>query len=184
MSFMDSKNAPLYVAIALPILLITAVAVSIAIPTSALDPQHDFLYITTDGYPYDPYDVREGKIVKLLPEDLGITVPPGGKPTPMSYPDIYRYDVQTDTSERISFEDAQALDLSGNPISPDGYRLVNGYSGGGIFEGLFGGYNDYNSVHIEKDSVRKRLNITLQYYYFDTQRSFIGWVVDSPAGDE
>ncbi len=183
---MNKKHAPLIAAIALPIVFIIILALAIVVPSSRVNPKHDFVYVDTseqyrtsfNGFQYkNMYEVKEGKISKVA---LKINVDPMLKyPELIEYkdaPTLYYYDVDENTVREISFAEAQNLTLDKGPSSPDGYNLKFEYNSDGIFE-LFGSDNN-SGYFITKGAGKKQLTgiAGTDYYYSSEDIKLIGWV--------
>src|SRR5260221_11666168 len=110
----NRRNAPLIIGFSIPILMILFVAISIYVPGIFLHPKFNFLY-SADGSYYNEqaYTINDGH----LTIDSQITPNPSNKPYPS--PPLYVYNVMTNESEAISFQDAQNLNLDTNVDSPD-----------------------------------------------------------------
>lgn len=174
---MNTKNLPLMVGIALPLLLIGVITLVIFGPSLSIKPAHDFIYTSDDDY-YSytrdylhTYKVMDGRItLEAVPPK------PGYAPTKTA-PPLYLYDVQTDTVHQITFEDARGYVLDPGPSSPDGYSVSYQYGHDGIFE-LFGSSNEDNGYVISKgDGVKRLSGITGNgRYSYDDGFKLLGWI--------
>jgi len=181
-------NFPLYVAIAIPIIMMVLVAATIYLPSLfAAQPQYNFLYTVNDqGYtypvrgtaPYYVYEVQDGKVTRQQ-----ITPPNNPKELPNVpvAPDrgqkLYIYDVKKNASTSISFEEAQKLKLDNDATAPDGFVIQRGGQRENLFSVLFGG-SDYNSMYLVKSGTGKKLSIgpgNNQYNPYDF--NFLGWLI-------
>lgn len=172
---MKTNNLPLIVGIALPFIFILIVLAAAYIPSLSVDPQHDFMY-TQQEYSYssqtrykNTYKVEGGRIatepLKNLIEGFEYS----------EFPDIYLYDVENDTSRKISFEEAKDYALQAGPSSPDGYVVSYEYGHNGIFE-IFGSNDSDRGYFISKDNKKKRLhNLSREITYYGDFK-VIGWV--------
>ncbi len=174
---MKTKNLPLIIGIALPVLFIIIISIVIFAPSYFINPTHNFVYILeNDRYGYNPgylntYDV-EGDHVALIPTPLQQNNPKLG-----DAPKLYMYDVKTDTSHEISFEEAKKLTLDPGPSSPDGYSVGYLYNHDGIFE-LFGSNGNNSGFFITKGNGKKKITSLSGDRYYSYQGNFklIGWV--------
>ncbi len=170
---MNPKNAPIIVAIAMPIVFIIAVAIFIYIPKANINPQHDFIYTTRDYSYYGSYKndftVVNGKVtlkpIQNLQDRKDVT----------DMPILYRYDISEDTTHQITFAEAQGLSLDPGPSSPDGYGVSYDYSHDGIFE-IFGSSRDNRGVFITKGNAKKKLSLGTNDSYYSSSFRLIGWV--------
>ncbi|MDP3772318.1 MAG: hypothetical protein Q8Q94_03020 [bacterium] len=175
-----SKNISLIVGLAIPVLMIVAVAGSIYIPQFfAPKPQYDFLY-TNDYYggPYGAqlYEVRNGRVVKnppVLPLQDSSAPPYVAKPVPAPEPQLFRYDVKNDMSKEVAFEEAQNFSLTTDQKSPDGFEFRDGSRDGDFFP--FGRGYDYNVKYLIGHGISRKLNISVNQYQYNPVR-FLGWI--------
>jgi hypothetical protein len=176
---MNTKNLPLIVGIALPILFILIISALVFLPSLSIKPQYNFLYTNQDDYySYgqgykNTYKVENGKIA-LEP----LPVPPKGEL--ISYksdsPKIYFYDFKNNSSHEITWKDALKLNLDPGPSSPDGYNVSYYYGNDGIFE-LFGSGNNSRGYFVSKGSAKKKLSgLLADNYSYQGNFKFIGWV--------
>ncbi len=174
------KNLSLIAAVAIPVVLLALVAIIVYFRQGTLEPTQDFLYSSMNNsryvYQQGGYTVdANGKLTKFdpfvnYPKDPVATRPDMQYGT-TTYPDLYVYDVQTDTVRQVTFEEASALSLDSAFRSIDGYQVQTGDSSGLI--PLFGGA-DYRNRYIVKGSTGKRLDLPQTSEYYDFQ--FIGWI--------
>ena len=88
-----------------------------------MQPEYDFIYASCTSYACtDRYIVNNGQIER---EFINSTV---STPT-----DLYRYNAENDSSQRISLDEAENYQLDGSSRSPDGYELTYESSGGSSF---------------------------------------------------
>lgn len=178
------NHIPLIVGIALPIIFIIIISVLLFVPPSLVNPEHDFVYTMSDRYEYNYcyrnyYELKNNKIV-LKSTNLNLDEK---KIDPNIYesikiedmPDLYIYHVKTDTTNEISFEEAQKLTLLPGPSSPDGYTVSYQYNHDGIFE-LFGSNPDSQGYFISKGNKSKRLANLGDTNYYSGNFDLIGWV--------
>ena len=172
-----SKNMVLWVALAIPVLMVLVVAGSIYLPMSGAEPpQYDFIYALrnySDGY---EYSVVDGRLVADVIHREGATkdVPAGVASAPTRF---FRQDVAANTSQELSLADVQKLKIDNTIPSPDGYALKRGGQGGGVFPFFFfeGNYNDQYLVK-GTASFKMDLKEISEPYFAPTQ--FIGWVIE------
>lgn len=175
---MNKKNIPLYIALAVPVLMILLVAGMIYLPGLTKSPKYNFLYMSgSNSYYYGSreYSVNDGYLVhNELPTSTNPSYYNYGK---TSQPKFYVYDVAKGVSEEVSFAEAQKYKMDSSNTSVDGYIIQQGNSGGGGF--LFGGISgEYNSWFIKGHNRSRKLNLKLNgpdYYNFQ----FLGWVTNN-----
>lgn len=173
---MKTKNLPLLIGIALPLIFIIIVAFVIFTPSFFIKPEHNFIYTTENSYysynqQYDnSFRVEDNRIVlekRIVPQNV---ISKGEMPL------LYIYDVKANSIRQISFEDAKDLVVDIGPSSPDGYTVSYEYGHSGIFE-LFGSDNNNRGYFMSKGSGKKRLpGLTDDRYYGSNAFTLIGWV--------
>ncbi|KND49130.1 MAG: hypothetical protein AB198_02570 [Parcubacteria bacterium C7867-003] len=172
-----TKNWPLLIGIALPIIFILIISLVIFTPNLSIKPAHNFLYSNESPYYYyndgysNTFSVSNGKLVTTpVPAVNGVKYKG-------DYPPIYLYDVKNNSTHQISVEEARNFYLDPGPSSPDGYTVEYKYSNSGIFE-LFGSGSRENGYVISKGNGVKRLNglNSTDRYYSSGNFKLIGWV--------
>jgi len=167
------RHAPLFLGLAIPLGMIAFVAASIYLPGLFVHPHSDFVYtIGRDDYHYNyesSYAVANARIRTVAPTNLisGETATPD---------QIYIYHVATDTSEKLTFDQAQALSYSDDATSPDGFRLDTTYSGGGSFLFFFDSGSSNPVVVMTGHGLHKKLNIDLSGSSGGDNFHRLGWV--------
>lgn len=171
------KNMVLWVALAIPVLMVLFVAGSIYLPMRNTEaPRYDFIYALrnySDGY---AYLVVDGSLVADVIDREGAAkaVPPGVASAPTRF---FRHVVAENTSQELALADVQKLKLDNTTTSPDGYALVRGGQGGGVFPFfLFEG--NYGDQYLVKNTASFKMNIKeiSEPYFAPTQ--LIGWVIE------
>ncbi|MFI5157629.1 MAG: hypothetical protein ACHQF4_02120 [Sphingobacteriales bacterium] len=155
----------LVAALAIPVIMIIAVALAVYLPRIWAKPGYDFIYSTNSYYP-EQFLVVNGKLTEQ-------NIPASSAQMPAPYPatlpqaQIYYHDTAANLDSSITIAEAQKFNLLENSISPDGYRIEHG-QGGGLW--FFGGSN-YSDVYLLGHGLSQRLN-------FDGRSdfNFIGWV--------
>lgn len=168
------KNFPLIVGIALPIVFIAIIVSVLYVPGLFINPQYDFIYTLRDNNYYygnyrNDYEVRGGTLA-AVPQPIRENVEFAA-----DIPDLYLYDIETNTSRYIERADAERFSLDPGPSSPDGYQVQYRYSNSGIFE-LFGGGGNNGGYYIEGEDGAKRLPGIGSVNSWLGNFTFIGWV--------
>ena len=94
-------------------------------------------------------------------------------------PQLYRYFVSTDAFQKISFDDAQKLDLTDAGSAPDGTVITNGTYRGGLFNEILGGGGSSYGLYLKNGSFTKKIivqNGGQSDYYYNSNFKLIGWV--------
>jgi hypothetical protein len=163
-----TRNIPLIVGIAIPLLMIVFVALSIYLPTLFVKPKFDFLY-AVGGFYGTQYSVKNGQLIETYSEYPKYY-------TPQTETKLFFYDIKKNESQEISFEQAKKFQLDSNIESPDGFEVVYGRRGEGIFPFFFFSERDYQTVYIQGHNLSKKLNIRLSGAYYQ-RFQFLGWVI-------
>ena len=171
----NKQKLPLYIALAVPVLMIFLVAAFIYLPGFGKKPKVNFLYMTGNnvydyGYGSVGYQISNGRLVYNPP------APP--IPNQPNYPatgdvHFYVYDVAGNQAKEVSLAEAEGYNLDSTNTSPDGYTVSQGNGGGGDFFG--GGGGDYNSWFIKGNNRAVKLNLKLTGTQYSNFR-FLGWV--------
>lgn len=172
----SKKNLPLLVALAIPLLMVLGLAAAVYLPSLGKSPTYNFLYVSGSGVAYPGYKdyvyaVKDGRLVKqvLAPTDS----PPYYKVQPEES-QLYIYDVKTNLSHEISFEEAAKLNLDPSNESPDGYQVARGgYTGGFLF---FDGRSDYEHWYLKGHNRSRQLNLKLVGSGYYDNFKFLGWI--------
>ena len=150
--------------------MIIFIAVSIYLPTLGKSTSYDFLYAS--GYVYytsDRFSVTNNKLeVRPQPSSSTYGYDPQDRATK-----LHIYDVQTDTSREVSAEEATQLILDDNPVSPDGFEIVNGSRSGGFFPFFYSSTN-YDTYYLKGGASSRKLQLN-QIRGYNNFR-FIGWI--------
>lgn len=167
------KDWSLWLAVALPFVMILFVAASIYVPRLwAPQPQYGFLYRSSDtsgGYTVASYDVqvKKGKLVKQEVDRSGYK--DSDSKTDFVEPQLYRYDAMTGESESLTFEEAEALTVDDRKKSPDDFEVSQGGGGSFLFGGGSGSY-----LYLIGHSLSRKLDLRGIDSSYDFE--FIGWI--------
>lgn len=173
----NKSSISLVIALILPLIMIVAVVVAIYVPKLFVEPaQYDFLYSTGEPKPFGlvEYVVRDGRLVKEeIPRELFDELGPTRPLIPYAGDlRFFRHDVKTNTSQELSFEEAQKLRLNPYNKSPDGYSLVQGNRLNGFFP--FFSETDYNSWYLKGHNVSYPMYLQQIGQY--GSMTFLGWI--------
>lgn len=167
----NKKNIPLYLALAVPLLMILVVVILVYLPGIGKSPKINFLYATGDQITYDYYNryYVSGNHLNVSQDPV-----PNYQPS-YNKKDVhfYIYDVIKKEASEISFNEAQQLNLDPSNISSDGYVVTNGSNNGGF---PFGGPSDYNSFYIRGHNRSQKLNLKLSGSNYYSNFRFLGWI--------
>lgn len=166
------KNIIPIVAIVIPILMIFLIAGSIYLPGFFAQPQYNFLYANGDDYySYSQYHytVQAEKLVKneITRSDH--------YPYPRGDTKLYIHDVMKNKSTEISFAEGQKLNLDASMQSPDGFEVVYGNRGDGLFPFFFVSERCNNTQYIKGHGANKKLNLQSNSSCYNNFH-FIGWI--------
>jgi hypothetical protein len=164
------KNLPLIVALLIPFVLTLVVASSVYLPSKGQLPQYDFIYTVFNhrepGTAY--YEVVSGKIVQVNTERKPSDI---DSPAYLSGPsvELFYYDVESQTSRELTYEEASGYTVDSSWTGPDGYRVEYG-SNQGVFPFFDGGY--VNALYLIGNGRRIKTSIT----GYDS--NFLAWVTN------
>jgi hypothetical protein len=166
---MLKRNGAVWLAVAIPVLVVVAVALSIYVPRLFVHPTTDFVYVVDDthytGDSGADYRVVDGRIVEAPTAPSGATT--RGR--------LLRYDVKADRAQPLTLAQAQALTLDPAATSPDGFSVVyTDGSGGGLFS--FGGDSGNAAVYLDGRGVRLRLDLPVGRSYESNGFHVVGWI--------
>ncbi len=163
------RNRALWLAVAIPVGMIVAVALSIYVPRLFVHPATDFVYVVGDTHQFG-VDGSDYRVV-----DGRLTEAPLSPDGPSTRGRLYRYDVRANRVQALTLDQARLLTLDPNLASPDGFRVsyADG-SGNGLFP--FGDGNDRPAVYLDGRSVRLRLDIAVSRSYEPDGFRFLAWV--------
>lgn len=176
---MKTNHLPLIIGISIPILFIIVISAIIFVPNFSIKPAHNFLYTTLGEENYYGYNQIYRNTYTIENERLALR--PGILQEKQTYkadlPPLYLYDVKTNSSHQVTYEDKKNLALDPGPTSPDGYSIAWEYNHDGIFE-LFGSDGRKNGYFIKKGSGKKQLTglSSTNGYYYQGNFKLIGWV--------
>lgn len=195
------SRLPIILAIGVPVLFLLVVILTAWLPSLLARPQYDFVYYTAKDYARlgDAF-VLEGGSLKRACSQAGGSIEP--LPMPAQYtkseattgssdvmlyrqPDadceavykrfsFYRYDVKAKKSIKLTEQQALALKLSDERISPDGYTLERGGGSGLWFAGDYGSDDNYYLKGKGASVELGELQTTTSSRY--SGGTFVGWV--------
>jgi len=173
------EHWPLLVGLGLPALLILVVFFAYYLPGKTAKPTLDFIFVMDNyGSSNIRYEVRGDTLqaIDFTRNDGFNNAPFEPKTITNKKPILYRYDMKTDKSVEVTFEQVKALRLDTNFESPEGFRIEYSRGGGGLIFGSFSNINDYNSRYITKGASSSKLNLPSTTSYYGSQFEFLGWV--------
>lgn len=173
-----SKKA-LWVAIGLPAAFLLFTIIAALAPIRFVRPAYNIIYTLDEGYPYEyRYENDNGRIVKRA--NPYPAVKGEANPDVVPYePKLFIYDVKTEKSSPVTFDEAKNIKISPDVKSPDGYTLSYDGSGGDAFSFLFGGARyDGDGFYISGKFASKKIMLSRTSPYPGYARAqFLGWVV-------
>lgn len=176
----NKKNLPLYIALAVPVLMIILVAAFIYLPGIGQKPKYNFLYVSGNnvydyGYNNYGYMVKNSQLI-YVPQPASSSAYYNNQIQTQEQPHFYLYDTVRNVATELTFDQAKTYNLDPTNTSPDGYTVQqgNGSSGGDLFFGS--APSDYNSWFIKGHNRSTKLKLktvssTYNYYNF----RFLGW---------
>jgi len=193
------ENLPIVIGLAIPVVMVLVIA-GVIYGESAFSsipaPTQNFVYALGDSvvgasvYGYAPsvpsnpctkeyYRVASGTL-KKYPIDLKDIDTQYCKDVlaDQKEPLFFLHDVNSNTSTRLTYEEASALTLDNTPKSKDGYEYTQNINRGDIgILGVFGGGNyDYNARYLKNDSRYEKMNLQIPTETYYGPDVFLGWV--------
>ncbi len=177
------RNIIIVVAFLLPFLFIIGVLLTTYIPSRLLKTNYNFVYAVCDNnnryncesYLGDIYKVTNNRLEMVERNDrVGYDYDLIMDIDENINTHLFIYDVETNTSNEITFSDAQNLNLSNLISSPEGVIVSSGYDYGGSF--IFGGRSNYRT-YLKKGDKRKEIDLIYGDEYYQRNYKFIGWII-------
>lgn len=171
----NRKNIPLYIALAVPVIMIAVVALLVYLPSGFIHPSYRFVYSSGGDYPYNEYVVHDRHLEKNPPAPND---PYAQRYAAAAEPQLFIYDPVKNESREASLDEATGYVLDPTTQSPDGYEVSQGNSDGGIFEAFFGGNRDYSARYLVGHHGSKKMNLksVAGSYYDPYSFRFLGWI--------
>ena len=176
------KNLSLIIGLSIPVVVLIVITLAVTLPRLFSSPTYNFLYTTdqVDYYyarsSYRFYSVENKKLIveprpSVDPKDASSY----GK-IPERTPSIYVFDVTTNRSREVTYEEAAKLTLDINDLAPDGFRIENG-GRNGIIPEIVGGSSDYGKKYLVGHGVRREITLmnSPSYSYYNFR--FFGWII-------
>ena len=170
-----STDVALIVGLLIPVAMILFIAGAIYLPRAfsrVEPPAHDFLYLV--GYPYGPerFVVVSGRLTREEVEEPR-SISPHGTPEIQ----FFVHHVSTNTSTRLSFDEAAQLSLDNGHLSPDGYEIVHGRRAEFFFPIVSS--TDYRTRYLKKDSHTIKLDLAVgSDGGYSSTFIFLGWILE------
>ncbi len=149
----------------IPTSIAVIAAVIIYLPGLLANPKYDFIYATCDDYGCSDSFTVESSSGEITRDKDNSKIFDGES--------ILRYyDAETDSTRKISFDQAQSYRLDSSSRSPDGYSLVNETSSSGF---LFWRDSD-SGWYLKNGAIKKKVELSGVNSYYSRDIKFIGWV--------
>lgn len=170
-TYNNSHKISLFIAVLIPVLVISAVFFAIYFSSSKIKLNQDFLYavyLEPTGTRYSYFDeysmrhykfsVKDGRLVKTIVKERNGAVeldPATGKEIQIDpvMPRLYVYKHLEKKSLEINEKDAMELSLVNSSQNTAGFSVSDTYVGGGF--DLFGGGGDYGIYAVNENSKEK-----------------------------
>lgn len=182
-----SSTISLIVGLAIPVIMVLAIAAAVLLPGRSLHPTTDFIY-TIGSYP--SYTTRSGNLVTQ--HDLAVKngvltdttqtytatdtyIPyPGEKE---SIPRFFLHNTTENSNKELTLEEAKKFTLSDEKKSPDGFTVSFGKRSYGVFPFFFDNGSDLEHAYLSNQTASKEIDIissnSRDFYSFQ----LVGWVV-------
>lgn len=173
MTTSSSKNKKTHIRdivllVSIPLGLLILAAGYTYIPRLLASPKQDFIFAKCSDYTCsDSYEVSSGGVITLV-------APKYGPLTSDSSMELYRYDVSTDSTKRLSLDEANSYKVDNTSRSADGYALE-------YKSGSNGGYFFYSSGeggwYLKNGALQKPVTLDGGASYSSNREiQFLGWI--------
>lgn len=179
---MKASTVSLIVGLAIPVVMVIAIAAAILIPARYLHPKTDFIYAIGQYPSYTSFENNQAvehdfSVIKGVLTDNATPLPPQQPYYPYqkdSTPHFYRHHTESDTNEELTAQEVTKLSLSDTEQSADGFTVSYGTSSGGFFPFYYEGTGDKATGYLSNGTASKKISITTKA---NTQQfTFVGWV--------
>jgi hypothetical protein len=165
----------LIIGLAVPAILVAAVAIAIYLPSLFHKPQYNFIYTSVSGYYYDRpnFKVVDKKISYSCPDPYTTTISACNEKSAK----LYIHNVKNGTNAQISFTDAQKFSIRSDAKSLDGYSVGSSGYNNNIFSEIFGPHDyNYSDVYIKGHNQQHKINVAIDDRSVFEPFRFIGWI--------
>jgi len=166
-------DTALLVGLGIPVVMIAIIAAAISIPrylSGIEDPQYNFLYAI--GYAQDVRTfVEDGRL-----RQEGVDFECVASTSPVR-PELqfFIHRVRTNTSDRLTFEQASEFCLDSTAFSPDGYEIVHGRRSEFLFP--MWSSRDYRTRYLMKNGRAIKLELEIgEGFRYAYNMTFLGWI--------
>ena len=165
-------NWSLIVALALPVVMVLAVALSIHWPGRLEKFQGQFVYCVSSNWsPNATYTIVNGRLQERA---ATLAVPAYVSTGTVS---LLLHDIASNTTRDITLEEVQQFTLDPSTRSSVGFEIVHGSRSYDVFPFFFFGTGmDYGTVYIKGRRASRKLNVRIQPDGIYGRFEFIGWV--------
>lgn len=156
------KHKELILLFSIPLAILVIALIAMLASRLLMQPEYDFIYASCESYACtDRYIVNNGQLEREFANDTA------HRPT-----DLYLYNVEDDSSRRISLDEAEEYRLDGSSRAPDGYELTYESSGGSSF--LLLHHSGNSGWQLQKGWASRFISIDGSRWNVEK----IGWVIE------
>jgi len=184
-----ASTISLLVGLAIPVVMVLAIAGAVLIPGRNINPTTDFIY-ALGAYP--SYTTRNQDTVTehyltvkngvLTDDTQSYTADKNYPPYPyekVSIPRLFLHTTTENTNKEISLEEAKTLRLSDETKSPDGFSVSFGSRSYGVFPFFFdSGSQNSERAYLSNRTASKEINLTSGASNNIYSFQLVGWVVE------
>jgi hypothetical protein len=187
MKKLTSSNISLIVGLAIPVLMVLAIAAAVLLPGRNLHPETDFVYAIGQ---YPTYTTREGDTItqhdlsvkdEVLTDSTQTYTPNDRYPSyPVdkeSSPRLFLHSTKENTNKEITLEEAKQLRLSSEIKSPDGFKVSFGSRSYGIFPFFLNDNSDMEHAYLSNETASKEIDLATGNARNMYSFQFVGWVL-------
>jgi hypothetical protein len=163
----------LLIGLGIPVVMIAIIAAAICVPrylSGIEDPRYDFLYAIGYAEKIRTF-VEDGRLCQEEVEAKCVASISPVRPELQFF--VHR--VGTNTSDRLTFEQASELCLDATAFSPDGYEIVHGRRSELLFP--MWSSRDYRTRYLMKDGRAIKLELEIgEGFRYANNMTFLGWI--------
>lgn len=143
---------------------ITAVIVSLYLPTTSVHSNYDFLYVSGEDFHGEQFTVESGKLKQIT------------QPKALNPAKLYIYQSANNKSQETTFEQASNLKLLDSVKSPDDFTFTRGQDVVKLAPSSAQTGPEANAVYLAKGDKSFKLNLTYSENAYYNNFRLLGWI--------
>ena len=183
-----SPKISLIVGLAIPVVLVLAIAAAVLLPGRSIEPKTDFLYAVGQYPSYVSYSgntatehtfsVVNGKLIESTNAYTTSTqaYPPFASEKGI-VPRFFVHHAQSDTNTEVSVVEAMDLSFSTETKSPDGLTITFGERSYGIFPFYSGNNDNRQHAYLSNGKASKEISLISDVSINYAPFQMVGWII-------